>query len=87
MGNDNLALTDFESGLRELDKERASIINRDLRGTFYDTEPELFSESIALLLRRSDTAGTFSLSDAARARSVSNNLASAFRCRQRRSGN
>jgi CHAT domain-containing protein len=70
VGDDTAALADFEAGLREIESQRSLISNRDLRGTFYDTEPELFSETIALLLRRGDAARAFEFSDGARARSV-----------------
>jgi len=69
-GDDTAALADFETGLREVESQRSAISDRDVRGTFYDTEPELFSETIALLLRRGDTPRAFELSDSARARSV-----------------
>ena len=41
-------------GIRELDAQRASLARKDARATIYDTAPELFSESIALLLRHGD---------------------------------
>jgi len=69
-GDDTAALADFEAGLHEVESQRSLISNRDLRGTFYDAEPELFSETIALLLRRGDAARAFEFSDGARARSV-----------------
>ena len=68
--NDGAALMDFDTGLREIDSERSSIINRDLRSTFYDIERALVSEKIALLLRRRETANAFEFCDGARARSV-----------------
>lgn len=74
--NDNAALTDFEAGIRQLDLQRASISNTELRGSFYDTEPELFSEAIALLLRRGDMLRAFEFSDGARARSLYDQLGS-----------
>jgi CHAT domain-containing protein len=74
--DDTGALADFEDGLREIEAQRSSINNKDLRGTFYDTEPELFSETIALLLRQGDTARAFEFSDGARARSVYERLGS-----------
>jgi CHAT domain-containing protein/tetratricopeptide (TPR) repeat protein len=70
IGDDTAALADFKAGLREVDLQRSLITDRELRGTFYDTEPKLFSETIDLLLRRGDAAGAFELSDGARARSV-----------------
>jgi CHAT domain-containing protein len=68
--DDAAAQADFEAGLREVDTQRSSIADRQLRETFYDTEPELFSETIAILLRRGNTEHAFELSDIARARSV-----------------
>jgi CHAT domain-containing protein len=69
-GDDSAALADFEAGFAAVDAQRSSISDRSLRGTFYDTEPALFSETIALLLRRGDTARAFEYSDRARARSM-----------------
>jgi CHAT domain-containing protein len=68
--DDTAALVDFDTALREIDSERSSITDRDLRGTFYDTERGLASEKIALLLRRSETGRAFEFCDAARGRSV-----------------
>jgi CHAT domain-containing protein len=68
--NDAAALIDFDTALSEIDSERSSIINRDLRATFYDTERALGSEKIALLLRRGEIADAFEFCDGARARSV-----------------
>jgi CHAT domain-containing protein/tetratricopeptide (TPR) repeat protein len=68
--NDAAALTDFDTALQEIDSERSSITDRDMRGMFYDTERGLASEKIALLMRHGKTAGAFELSDATRARSV-----------------
>jgi CHAT domain-containing protein len=68
--NDAAALVDFDAALREIDAERSSITDRDLRGMFYDTERGLASEKIALLLRHGATASAFQFCDAARARSV-----------------
>ncbi|MEA2414333.1 MAG: hypothetical protein QOI58_990 [Thermoanaerobaculia bacterium] len=68
--NDAAALEDFDTALREIDSERSSITDRDLRGMFFDTERGLASEKIALLLRRGAIASAFEFCDAARARSV-----------------
>lgn len=69
-GDDAAALTDFEAGLQAVEVQRSSMTDRNLRRTFYDMEPELFSETIALLMRRGDYARAFEVSDSARARSV-----------------
>jgi CHAT domain-containing protein len=68
--NDAAALVDFDTALREIDSERSTITDRDMRGMFYDTERGLASEKIALLLRNGKTTDAFEFSDAARARSV-----------------
>ena len=68
--NDTGALENFEAGISELDAQRSSERQKDARATFYDTAPELFSESIALLLRHGDIARAFEFADRARARSV-----------------
>jgi len=70
LGDDGAALSDFESGLHEVEAQREAILNKDLRGTFYDTEPELFSDTISLLLRLRDVQQAFHFADVARARSI-----------------
>jgi CHAT domain-containing protein/tetratricopeptide (TPR) repeat protein len=75
--DDAAALSDFEAGIRELDAQRAAVGQKDARATFYDTAPELFSESIALLLRDGDVPRAFEFADRARARSVYEHLGSA----------
>ncbi len=69
-GDDAAALADFEAGFAAVEAQRSAISDPSLRGTFYDTEPALFSEMIALLLRRGDTERAFEYSDRARARSM-----------------
>jgi CHAT domain-containing protein len=68
--NDAAALIDFDTALREVDSERSSIVDRNVRGSFYDTERSLAMEKTALLLRRGETARAFEFCDGARARSV-----------------
>jgi CHAT domain-containing protein len=68
--DDAAALDAFKAGIREVDAERSSIADKELRATFYDAEPQLFTETIALLLRNDDAGGAFEFSDGARARSV-----------------
>ena len=68
--DDAAALADFKAGLREVNAERSSIADKELRATFYDAEPQLFSETIALLLRHDDASRAFEFSDGSRARSV-----------------
>ena len=68
------ALADLGAGIRELDAQRSSVRQKDVRATFYDTAPELFSESIALHLRHGNVESAFETSDAARARSIYEHL-------------
>ncbi|MEK6374845.1 MAG: CHAT domain-containing protein [Acidobacteriota bacterium] len=68
------ALADFESGLRELNEQRSRFDNNDQRSGFYDTEPDLFAETIALSLRRNDIERAFTLSDAARSETLHEQL-------------
>ncbi|MBV8544856.1 MAG: CHAT domain-containing protein [Acidobacteria bacterium] len=72
--NDVGALADFDTALREIDLERSSITDRDLRSMFYDAERGLASEKTALLLRHGETARAFEFCDATRARSVYEHL-------------
>lgn len=67
LGDDTGALADFEAGLHEVEAQRASITNRDLRGTFNDTARDLFSETVALKLSQRDASRAFEFSDAVRA--------------------
>ena len=76
--DDTGALTDLDAGIRELDAQRSSLRQKDARATFYDTAPELFSESIALHLRHGNVESAFEASDAARARSVYEHLSGNF---------
>jgi CHAT domain-containing protein len=78
-GDEAAALADFEAGLRAIEAQRSSLTDRNLRGTFYDAEPQLFSETIALLLRGGDISRAFAISDGARARSVYERPVSASR--------
>jgi len=68
------ALADLSAGIRELDAQRSSLRQRDVRAAFYDTAPELFSETIGLQLRLGQIESAFDASDAARARSVYEHL-------------
>lgn len=72
--DDTGALADLDAGIHELDSQRSSLRQSDVRATFYDTAPQLFSESIALHLRHGNVASAFAASDAARARSVYEHL-------------
>jgi CHAT domain-containing protein len=74
--DDSAALADFDAGIDQVEVQRSSISDRDVRGTFYDTAPELFSEEIALLLQRGDVARSFERSEQSRARSVYEDLGS-----------
>jgi len=68
------ALADLSAGIRELDAQRSSLRQKDVRAAFYDTAPELFSETIGLQLRLGSIESAFETSDAARARSVYEHL-------------
>jgi len=72
--DDTGALADLGAGIRELDAQRSSLRQKDVRAAFYDTAPELFSETIALHLRLGNIESAFDASDAARARSVYEHL-------------
>jgi CHAT domain-containing protein len=73
--NDAAALADFESGLRILNVQRSSVRQRGARETFYDSAPELFSESISLLLRHGDIPRALQSAESGRARSIYEPLA------------
>jgi CHAT domain-containing protein len=72
--DDTGALVDLDAGILELDEQRSSLRQKDARATFYDTAPDLFSESIALHLRHGNIESAFEASDTARARSVYEHL-------------
>jgi CHAT domain-containing protein/predicted negative regulator of RcsB-dependent stress response len=69
-GDEAGALADFQAGIAELNAQRASVEDRGLRGNFYDISPDLFADTVALLLRRGDTDAAFGLADSARAQSL-----------------
>jgi CHAT domain-containing protein len=66
MHADDAALADFQAGLEALQRQRSSINKSDLGGTFYDISPDLFAETVSLLLRHGNIAHAFSVSDSAR---------------------
>jgi CHAT domain-containing protein len=68
--NESAALADFETGIAELNAQRSTVADGNLRSSFYDSAPNLFAEAIALLLRRGDMARAFAYSDGARAQSL-----------------
>ncbi len=74
LGDETAALADFEAGIGELDAQRSTVDEGILRGGFYDSAPDLFAETIALFLRRNDVPRAFAYADAARARSLREQL-------------
>jgi CHAT domain-containing protein len=74
MGDDAAALADFDNGIRELHTLRAEFSQGQLRSEFYDTKSDLFTDTIALLLRRGDTARAFTVADDVRARTLTEQL-------------
>lgn len=73
--DDRAALADFENGLRETESQRSRVSDdADLRSSFYDTQPDLFAETIALHLRAGDTQKAFGIADGVRARSLFEHL-------------
>jgi len=60
------ALADFEAGIRSLQSQRPAIQKDDVRGTFYDIAPDLFPETVSLLLQQGDVSRAFSVSDSSR---------------------
>jgi len=70
------ALADFEAGIREMAVQRATVQD-SLRSNFYDSAPDLFAETIGLLLRRGETDRAFAYADGARAQSLSEQLGGA----------
>jgi CHAT domain-containing protein len=60
------ALANFQAGLNSLQSQRSSVQKNDARGTFYDIAPDLFSETVSLLLQQGDVSRAFSVSDSSR---------------------
>jgi CHAT domain-containing protein len=64
--DDAAALLDFTAGLNALQAQRASLEKHDTSRTFYDVTPDLFAETVSLLLRRGDVTRAFAVSDSSR---------------------
>jgi len=60
------ALANFQAGLSSLQSQRSSVQKNDARGTFYDIAPDLFSETVSLLLQQGDVSKAFFVSDSSR---------------------
>jgi CHAT domain-containing protein len=69
-GQRDRAADDFESGIRELEEQRASIESSDQRWGMFATVDELFDEAVVLALDSGDAARAFSYSERARAREL-----------------
>jgi CHAT domain-containing protein len=70
MGDTAHALEDFEAGIREIERQRSTIQQTDVRSTFFDTAPDLFAEAVDLLIARGDAAAAYSMAERARARTL-----------------
>lgn len=70
IGGTTRALDDFEAGIREIERQRSTIEQSDVRSTFFDTAPDLFSEAVDLLIARGDVAAAYSMAERARARTL-----------------
>jgi CHAT domain-containing protein/tetratricopeptide (TPR) repeat protein len=66
-GNDKAALADCETALGEIDKERASIQDGDLRLSFLDTAAEIIAETIDLQLSHGNVEASFAVAEHAHA--------------------
>jgi CHAT domain-containing protein len=63
------ALTDFEKGLLEIERQRTNVAP-DIRTTIFDTVPELISETVDLLLVSNRPAAAYAVVQRARARTL-----------------
>jgi CHAT domain-containing protein len=68
-GDQTKALSDFEEGLAEVERQRATVA-ADARVTVFDTAPDLIAETIDLLLARGRDEDAFAVVEQARARTL-----------------
>jgi CHAT domain-containing protein/tetratricopeptide (TPR) repeat protein len=68
-GERSLALSDFGSGLAEIERQRSEVAP-DIRTTVFDTVPDLLGEFVALLLAEHRDAAAFAVVERARARTL-----------------
>ncbi|HEV7767399.1 MAG TPA: CHAT domain-containing protein [Thermoanaerobaculia bacterium] len=64
------ALADFEEAIREIERQRSSIEESELRSGFFDTVPDLFAEAVDLLIASGKTDAAFAMAERARARTL-----------------
>lgn len=64
------ALADFEEAIREIERQRSSIEESELRSGFFDTVPDLFAETVDLLIASGNNDAAFAMAERARARTL-----------------
>jgi CHAT domain-containing protein len=74
MRNRSMALRDFFAAIGQVEAQRSTIDQDDLRLWFFDTERELFSEATSLLLDEGDYETAFGLVERSRARTLNEQL-------------
>lgn len=75
LGRDDEALRRLTAGVRELERQRSSVSDADLRATVFDGAGSLFSETIDLLIRRRAYGDAFDMAERFRARTLFEELA------------
>ncbi|HEY4641396.1 MAG TPA: hypothetical protein VII75_08640, partial [Thermoanaerobaculia bacterium] len=68
--DDSRALNDFSAAVAQTEQQRKSVGPDDLRSDFFDTEPELFSETADLLIQKKRVREAFDILQRASARTL-----------------
>jgi len=74
LGADVQALADFDSGIGQLEEQRARLSDFDFHSTVGDVGEDLFTEAIRVAVRRRDVEGAYRLSERSRGRTLLSRL-------------
>lgn len=69
-GRESAALSDFDSGIRSLEKQRSRLTDVELSSTIGDAGDELFAQAVSITARQGDVARAYDYSERSRARSL-----------------
>ena len=72
-GNDPLALRDLQTGIEQVEAQRSIVRDPGTRAVFLDTEPRLYEEAVALLLRDREPKQAFEMAERAKAKTLREN--------------
>lgn len=78
IGNAKFAADDFETGIREVEKQRASVTTPGEAWSNFAVAEELFDEAVALAMTRGDAAAAFAYAERSRSRESESQAALPF---------